>query len=149
METLVRLLRREHCSLVVRDAAGNVTLYHKQGVRDLEDLLDHAPATLRGAELADKVVGKAAAGMMVIGGVRQIYAEVMSRLALPLLDGAGISYSFGQLVDHIVIAKGDDRCPLEKIVGPCQTAEEVVATLRAHFNKMKQIRDENTLCKQH
>ena len=65
METLVRLLRREHCSLVVRDAAGNVTLYHKQGVRDLEDLLDHAPATLRGAELADKVVGKAAAGMMV------------------------------------------------------------------------------------
>ena len=138
METLVQILRREQCSLVVRDASGRVTLYNKKGVRDLENLLDHEPERLRGACLADKVIGKAAAGMVVVGGVRSVYAEVMSRKALPLLQKAKIDYSFGQLVDHIVIPAGDDRCPLEQMVASCQTAEDVVGTLRRHFQEMKQ-----------
>lgn len=138
METLINLLRRSHCSLVVRDTAGRITTYNKQGVRDLDDLLYRHPARLQDAEVADKVIGKAAAGMMVKGGVRKAYAEVMSRQALPLFDQARVDYSYGKLVDHIIIAAGDNRCPLEQIVAHCQTADEVVETLRQHFKEMKQ-----------
>lgn len=137
MTQLIKLLHDHQCSLVVLSADGEVTTYNKKGVRDLIYLLDHEPQRLRGASMADKVTGKAAAGLTVRAGVAQLYADVLSRQAIPLLQAAGIRYSYGTLVDAIVIPVGDDRCPLEQIVAPATTASEVEGLLRRHFEEMK------------
>ncbi len=139
MKELIKKLHDENCSLVVQAATGEVTTYNKKGVRDLVWLLDHEAWRMSGASIADKVIGKAAAGLVVRGGVKELYAEVMSRLALPLLDGAGIHYSYGELVDRIIIPAVDNRCPLEKIVASAQTAEEVEQMLREHFSHQASI----------
>lgn len=136
MVTLKQILHESGCSLVVRDSSGEVTTYDKKGVRDLMWLLDHAPLRLCGASIADKVIGKAAAGLVAVGGVRKLYAEVLSRKALPLLEEAGIAFSCGTLVEHIVIPVGDTRCPLEQIVAAARTPQEVEAMLRHHFTEM-------------
>ena len=137
IERLTAMLHERQCSLVVCDTGGTVTCHDRKGVRDLIDLLDNAPARLKGAVLADKVVGKAAAGLMVNGGVREVYADVMSRLALPLLEQAGIARSWGLLVDRIVIPEGDTRCPLESIVAQAGDARQVEVLLRQHFDEMR------------
>jgi hypothetical protein len=137
MENLINILHEQNCSLVLCDSSGVVHTYYKRGVRDLDYLLEHHPEILRGATIADKVTGKAAAGMAIMGGVKNIYADILSRQALPLLNAAKTSYSYGSLVDHIIIPKGDSRCPLEEIVATATTAEEVVQMLRAHFQEMK------------
>lgn len=137
IEKLIDLLHKERCSLVVGDAQGNTRTFWQKGVRDLEYLLDHEPATLKEAAVADKVVGKAAAGMMAYGGVAEVYADVLSRKAIPLLDANNIKYSSARLVDQIIIPEGDTRCPLEKIVAPAKTAEETVRLLRRHFAERK------------
>lgn len=134
MQQLIEILRREKCSLVVKNH-GIITTYSKPGVRDLEHLLDHEPEVLQGAVIADKVIGKAAAAMVVVGGVKALYAEVMSKKAIPFLDEAGIAYSYGTLVD--TIKEEGDRCQLEKITAPATTPEETVALLRAHFEEKK------------
>lgn len=138
MQQLIEILRREKCSLVVKNH-GIVTTYSKPGVRDLEHLLDHEPEVLQGAVIADKVIGKAAAAMVVVGGVKALYAEVMSKKAIPFLDEAGIAYSYGTLVD--TIKEEGDRCQLEKITAPATTPEETVALLRAHFEEKKRERE--------
>lgn len=135
MKEIIDILHRENCSLVVRDRYGQTTVYRRPGVRDLEDLLKNHPALLRGSVIADKVVGKAAAGMAVYGGVHALYAEVLSRRALPLLDASGVKYSYGMLVDAIVRREGDMRCPLEQIVDVCVTPEEVVQALFRHWSR--------------
>lgn len=136
LNELVDILHESGCSLVMKDTQGRVRQFSKKGVRDLENLLDHEPEALRGASIADKVVGKAAAGMMAFGGVSEVYAEVLSARAVPMLKKYGIAFSYGQMVDHIVIDKGDNRCHLEEIVAPADTASEVVALLRNHFAEM-------------
>lgn len=138
MQQLIEILRREKCSLVVKNH-GIVTTYSKPGVRDLEYLLDHDPEMLHGATIADKVIGKAAAAMVVVGGVKELYAEVMSKRAIPFLEEAGIAYTYGTLVD--TIKEEGDRCQLEKITAPANTPEETVALLRAHFEKKKRERE--------
>lgn len=138
MQQLIEILRREKCSLVVKNH-GIVTTYSKPGVRDLEHLLDHEPEVLHGAVIADKVIGKAAAAMVVVGGVNGLYAEVMSKKAIPFLDEAGIAYSYGTLVDSII--EEGDRCQLEKITAPATTPDETVALLRAHFEEKKRGRE--------
>lgn len=137
MQHLIEILRREGCSLVVKNH-GIITTYSKPGVRDLEHLLDHDPEVLKGATIADKVIGKAAAAIVVVGGVKELYAEVMSKRAIPFLDNAGIAYSYGTLVDTIKEEGG--RCKLEKITAPASTPEETVALLRAHFEEKKKER---------
>lgn len=137
MQQLIEILRREKCSLVVKNH-GIVTTYSKPGVRDLEHLLDHDPEMLDGATIADKVIGKAAAAMVVVGGVKELYAEVMSKKAIPFLEEAGIAYSYGTLVD--TIKEEGDRCQLEKITAPATTPEETVALLRTHFEEKKRER---------
>lgn len=137
MRSLVGILHRERCSLVLRDAAGQVRTFSKPGVRDLEHLLDHEPEMLRGALIADKVIGKAAAGMAAYGGVRAVYADVLSRRAIPLLEANGIPYAYAALCERIIRPEGDTRCPLEQIVEPAFTAAEVVSLLRDHFAAMQ------------
>lgn len=138
MQQLIEILRREKCSLVVKNH-DIVTTYSKPGVRDLEYLLDHDPEMLHGATIADKVIGKAAAAMVVVGGVKELYAEVMSTKAIPFLEKAGIAYTYGTLVDTIKEEGG--RCQLEKITAPASTPEETVALLRAHFEEKKRERE--------
>lgn len=138
MQQLIEILRREKCSLVVKNH-GIVTTYSKPGVRDLEYLLDHDPEMLHGATIADKVIGKAAAAMVVVGGVKELYAEVMSKKAIPFLEEAGIAYTYGTLVD--TIKEEGDRCQLEKITAPASTPEETVALLRAHFEEKERERE--------
>ncbi len=139
MKDLIDILHREICSLVLKDAQGNIRTFFKKGVRDLEDLLDQEPETLRGAIIADKVIGKAAAGMMAYGGVKEVYADILSSKAIPMLEENGIKWSCNQQVDHIIIPEGDDRCPLEEIVDEADSAEETVGMLRSHFGKMQKL----------
>jgi len=140
MKELIDMLHREQCSLVVQDTQGHISTYHQAGVRDLEALFKQAPTILRGASIADKVIGKAAAGIVCVAEVRNLYAEVLSKKALPLLEAAGISYSYGTLVDQIVVPDGDMRCPLEQIVADATTAHEVVDRLWHHFEEMTKAR---------
>ncbi len=135
MQNLIGVLQREQCSLVLQDADGVISLYYKEGVRDLDELLRNHPERLRGALLADKVIGKAAAAFMALGGVRCAHALVLSRPAAALLQQASIPYSYTQLVDNIILPAASNRCPLEQIAAPCRSPQEIVDTLRAHWQQ--------------
>ncbi len=144
MNKLVEILKRTNCSLVVRDRGGHITTYRKPGVRDLEHLLDHEPAVLKGADVADKVTGKAAASMVAVGGIKRLYAEVMSVTAIPFLDKAGIAFSYGTLTNTIK-EENNGRCQLEKITASAATPEEAVHLLRSHFAEMQKQKKNNTI----
>lgn len=95
---LIRLLHEEQHSLVV--ANGDVCTFDGRGVSDLYDLFKEDPGFLKGASLADKIVGKAAAALMALAEVREVYADVVSRPALDLLTDNKISVSYGIIVPH-------------------------------------------------
>lgn len=135
LSSLIELLHAEACSLVVLKN-GHVSTYFKKGVRDLIWLIDNQPDNLHGAMVADKVVGKAAAGLMIVAQVAEVYADVMSKPAILLFEEQAIPYSYQQIVDAIEIPEGDTRCPLEQIVSKAHTAEEIEKLLRTHFIEM-------------
>jgi hypothetical protein len=68
---------------------------------ELEEFLDtssYQPETLR---LEDKIVGKAAALLLVRLGVRQVKAGVLSKLGREVLERHRVLYSAGQIVERI------------------------------------------------
>lgn len=65
---------------------------------------------------ADRIVGKAAAMLFVLAGVKEVYACVLSRGGEEVLKKHGISYQFGEITDMIINRAGNDICPMEKAV---------------------------------
>ena len=96
MEKLIRLLHEGNYSLVV--AHGEIRTFSGRGVSDLYALSGEDPGFLRGASVADKVVGKAAAALMIVAGVSELHADVISRPALDLLAGSGVKVGYAEEV---------------------------------------------------
>ena len=88
-EALIERLATEQCSCVIYNG-GETRLFWERGVQDLYRLLKTEPDFLQGAFIADKVIGKAAAALMALGGVDEVFARVISSPARELLERSGI-----------------------------------------------------------
>lgn len=133
-EKLTDLLHRGHHSLVV-GRGDMVSAFDGRGVSDLYWLIADHSDVLRHAEVADKVVGKGAAALMVLGGVAGLYADLISEPALQLLQAHQVSVAYGKLVPHILNRTGDGICPVEQRCAACTTPEECLAQIAAFIGQ--------------
>lgn len=115
MKQLIDILHSESLTLVVKSSDGTLHRFTQRGVKDLLTLVQESPQVLQDALVADKAVGKAAAACMIVGGVRQVHADVMSESALALLQDHDVLAGYGQLVQHIINRAGTDWCPMERL----------------------------------
>lgn len=123
MLRLIDTLHEGGYSCVVRK--GGVTrTFARRGVADLRLLLRSEPGLLDGADVADKVVGRAAAALLIAGGVRRVHADVISSGALAMLRDAGTEVSCGTEVPCIENRARTGCCPLEERCSGAATAEE-------------------------
>lgn len=135
MNELVRLLHEGDYSCVIRKEG--IRMFTQRGVADLYDLLECEPDVLHGAQIADKVIGKAAAALMALGGVSEIYTDVISEPALALLRQAGRKVDYAKLVPRIQNRTQTGWCPLETICYEEENLETLYAIIRRFVEQMR------------
>jgi len=99
---------------VVRTADGELLTSDEHGILPTLRWLRGNPELLRGAQVADKVIGKAAALLFAYGGVRSVWAARMSEAARDFLRAAGIDFGCDELVPAILNRDGTGLCPMEQ-----------------------------------
>ena len=99
-------------SLVIVNAAGEL-VYDEHGIKTLLSLQS---GSLTGAFVADKIVGKAAAMMLVRGGAIEVYAEVISEPALEVFRKHRVLCLHGEVVPNIINKDKTGICPMEEAV---------------------------------
>ena len=113
-EQALEALRAGHSCAVVRD--GEIRVSDMSGIRPLLDWLAEDPDCFRDAFVADKILGKAAALLLLYGGLsstaRGVYGEVLSDGAAGVFERKGIPYTCGKRVPHIINRRGDGICPM-------------------------------------
>ncbi len=134
------LLRRGDYTCVICDK-DRVLTSTKKGVAPLLERI-HNGDDLRGVCVADHVIGRAAALLLLHGGVSAVYGEVLSQPAKELLEANGIAVEFGTLVPGIRNRADTGPCPMEQavenITDPAQALpalEAKIAALRAGLAK--------------
>ncbi len=135
LKNLTEHLHKDRHSLVVYN--GQVATFDDRGVSDLFRLLTFDPSFLHGAYVADKVVGKGAAALMILGQVHSLHADVISIPALELFSESAVCVSYGQVVKNIVNRKGDGICPVETLCMQCTSAEECLPKITEFINNLK------------
>ncbi len=84
---------------------------------------------MAGATVIDKIVGRAAALLMTLGKVKEVYTPLASETAQAVLDAAGIALHAEKLIPYIVNRDNTGMCPMEKMANECNTADEFFAKL--------------------
>ncbi len=135
IEALKRLLADGGHTLVVANGS-EVRCYNRRGVADLYTLLRDEPGFLRGAAVADKVVGRAAAALMMLGGVKRLHTRVISSQALSLLADSRVSVEYNEETHHIINRRRDGWCPLELRCRDCRTPEECLGRITEFMEEM-------------
>jgi len=82
--------------------------------------------------MMDKVVGNAAALLMIEAGCSEVYSPVGSESAEKSLRTNSIEYHFDQIVPYIRRVSSAEMCPMEELsLG--KNPSEFLITLKAHI----------------
>ena len=136
MEELISILHQGNYSCVIKNG-DEIRTFTQRGVADLFDLIHNEPNFLKGAIIADKVVGKAAIALMLAGGVSHLYTDLISSKALELLENNNLKVTYQTEVPIIINRDKTDWCPLEKL---CMEERSVPNILNIITNFINQIR---------
>ena len=115
---------------------GEVVTHDGRGISPMMEFLA-AGRDLRGFSAADLVVGRAAAMLFVLAGVRTVYAETMSEGARAYLLAHGVAAECQTLTDGIRNRAGTGPCPMEAAVREVDLPEEGYRVLAETIRKMK------------
>ena len=113
IEIVKKRLEDTSASLVVMNKNGEIREFYNRRVIDIVSLIKSGENFLDGAIIADKVIGKVASTLLVLAGVKEIYAKTISEYAIEVLENNNIKYSFGNRVDYIINNDKTGMCPME------------------------------------
>ena len=115
LEIAKEILRgRDYSLVIVRD--GRIiyaSRYH--GIGGILQAIEELDNRIKGASVADRVIGKAAALLLAYSKVKDAYALVISRSGLETLRSHGIQVDYESLVPKILDRSGRGICPFEKL----------------------------------
>lgn len=113
LEIVKKRLDEKQASLVVMFKEGNIVEYYNKRVQDIVTILKNDKGALIDAIIADKVIGKVAASLLVIAGVKEIYANTISEFAIPILEESNVKFKYNEKVKFIQNNDKTGMCPME------------------------------------
>jgi len=117
----------------------NGTVVHKADGRGVSPLLKAyatQPEILENAFVVDKIIGKAAAMILVLGRAKRVYGMITSVSGREYLERHGIVSEFGRCVDVISNRERNGICPIEKSVMDIDDPREGLKVMSAAINEM-------------
>ena len=129
-------LKESLCTGAYSIVASNGYCSRQTGIRPIISCLDEDIAFFQGLSVADKIIGKASAMLLVLSGVKEVYTPVLSKAGKAVFDRYGITYEYDELVDFIVNRKGDGMCPMEETVKDIDDPEEAYPALKRKLKSL-------------
>jgi len=126
---MASLVRRGEASAVAARDGAIVARETGRGVKPILALMDGGH--LRGAIVVDKVIGRAAASVAIVGGARRVHALLMSEDAKELLGKRGVAATAEKVVPKILNRDLSASCPMEAAVVGESEPEKMVEAIKA------------------
>lgn len=92
---------------------------------------------LEGTSLADRVAGKAIALLYVYAGIKEVYAEVLSKKAKTVFEQNGIRHEWRELVENVLDLNKSGVCPFEKAAAGISDPREAYEAFKALQESLK------------
>ena len=135
LERAKSLLKSTDSTLCVV-SGDDVFTSQERGVKPLLFLLKEKKELLKGASVADKVIGKAAALLMVLGEIKEVHTLIISEPAVKVFEKHNIPCFYDKKVTRIVNRTGDGLCPMETLCLNIDNPQEAMTKIIEKISKM-------------
>lgn len=135
MHTLLKILNDENLTCIV-EQDGNIYKDTANGIRPILRLYEEQQLT--NAIVADRVIGKAAAMLIVLGGARELHTMIISEHACTYLKKHNVSFTYERCVPYIINRNKDGMCPMEQTVLDCDDEQEAYHRLLQKLASLQQ-----------
>lgn len=108
----------------------------EKGILPTMQLLEQK-VDLTGYSVADLIVGKAVAFLFVKAKIKAVYAKVISRQGLKILNQYHIDCEYDNLAEQIINREKTDICPMEKATQNATNPEEAYLLIKQALAKLK------------
>jgi hypothetical protein len=123
IEEMKSLLNKDDIVCIV-SKGDHVLTSNLKGIRPWVKWLKECPEMLEDAYVVDKVVGKAAAMLMIVSKIKTLYTPMMSENALQYLVDQKIDFSYDKTVPYIINNEKNGLCPMEQTVIDVDDAQQ-------------------------
>jgi len=137
IEFAKNMLKKNNANLVIVKDGKLLFETRTTGIRGLLNAIDEIGDELKGSTAADKIVGEAAAQILVYSKVDRVFAVTLSQCGRDILTRNNIDYSYESLVPHILNLSKTDLCPFEKTVAGASNPSEAYERLRKSVLAMR------------
>ena len=135
IEYLKDILLKENHTIVIYKSDASVIVSDDRGVAPLMKLLNEDKEQLRDSMIADKVIGKAAALLMVYGKVKEVFTPTISVPAIEVFKNHNVKITYDKIVERIINRKGDGLCPMETLCLNTDNPEEAFFKVNEFIKK--------------
>jgi hypothetical protein len=134
LDKYIERLDESGLSLMVYN--GNEVIFQSssKGVRPYLEVINTLGERLKGTLIVDKIVGRAAALLLLYTGAVEVHAGVINPGGRKLLEDAGVRLFYEKEIDHIKTVDGRIYCPFESMV---QGIDDPVRAYKAIVEKME------------
>lgn len=128
LDQAINILENEDISFVV--IKNNEIIKDKAiGIKPIFQRIKQDKNFFKNAIIADKIIGKAAALLLVSSGIREVYGQTMSKTAIEVLENHKTYYRYGKKVDFIHNRDNTGLCPMEETVKEIHNPENAFIPL--------------------
>ena len=138
MDECLRKLDEAGMCLMVYEGGSVLFQSQSKGIRPHLEAIAALGSRLSGTLLVDKIVGRAAALLILYSGSVEVHAGVISRGGRDMLERARVKLFFREETEHIKMVDGRIYCPFEAMV---QGIEDPERAYHAIIEKMKSLRE--------
>jgi len=131
-------LERTGNSLMVYSGGRLIFQSGSKGIRPHLEAIDSLGEKLHGSIMVDKIVGRAAALLILYSGAAEAHAALISTPGRQVLEQHGLRFSYAKETPHIKMLDGRIYCPFEAMV---QGLSDPGEAYRAIVEKMAALKE--------
>lgn len=129
-----KLLEGGYSCVLVRD--GNIIMAScDRGIKPVFSKLAEDKNFLKGASMADKIVGRALALLSLFAGIKSVYGYVMSDCAKIILGRNGVGVECTETVPYIMNRDRTGKCLMEELVEDTEDPETAFDVISNFFRE--------------
>ena len=123
IEIAKKYLKEENLTLAVAKNGELIFKSKDKGIKPMYILATEMKEIAKGASIADKVIGKGAALLCEYIGIKELYGELMSEIAIKILKGANIDFTYSKITPYIQNRDKTGLCPIENMAKDIEDGE--------------------------
>ena len=130
-------LLKNHLNFVIVKDGQVIEESSARGIKPIYETYKNKVKFFREASVADRVIGKAAAMFLVSGGVKELYTDLISEIAIEILESSNIEVHYLKKVSMILNRTQEDMCPIEKLSSQTNDVDKLVEEIGKFLRNIK------------